>query len=96
MGTVTKSWRDLYLDGAVFLNGKKFLANGAGVGAGNTVVGSEVLISNTTGWSNTGTGVNALFSNTEGYENTATGYYALYGNTTGHANKCFRYVHIGE
>jgi hypothetical protein len=52
----------------------------------NTAVGSEALVSNTTGISNTANGSDALQSNTTGSLNTATGSGALQSNTTGNLN----------
>lgn len=61
LGNVSKSWDALYLDGAIFLSGKRFLADRAGAGTGNTVVGTSVLHANTSGYFNTGTGDSVLF-----------------------------------
>ena len=53
---------------------------------GNTFLGFNALVANTTGFANTATGSEALLSNTTGIENTATGAGALLLNTTGSAN----------
>jgi hypothetical protein len=53
---------------------------------GNTFLGDDALINNTTGGSNTATGHLALLTNTTGGNNTATGFQALYSNTTGTYN----------
>jgi hypothetical protein len=53
---------------------------------GNTILGDDALISNTTGGDNTATGIKALQFNTTGYENTATGSFALMNNTQGLSN----------
>jgi trimeric autotransporter adhesin len=58
---------------------------------GNTVLGDDALISNTTGIDNTATGFQALFNNTIGPLNTATGFQALFSNTTGDANTATGY-----
>ena len=50
---------------------------------GNTFLGDEALISNTTGNENTATGASALTSNTTGSDNTATGAFTLLSNSTG-------------
>ena len=50
---------------------------------GNTAIGVEALLSNTTGTDNTASGVLALASNTTGSSNTASGIFALLANTTG-------------
>ncbi len=86
LGSANRSWKDLYVDGAVYLGGARFLAYKTGTGTGNTAVGSNVLNANTSGFSNTGTGFNALLSNTAGFHNTANGGSALYSNTIGNYN----------
>jgi hypothetical protein len=53
---------------------------------GNTVLGEDALISNTTGGGNTAIGFDALVLNTTGSQNTATGQDALLGNSTGDDN----------
>jgi uncharacterized coiled-coil protein SlyX len=53
---------------------------------GNTFLGFNALIANTTGLNNTAVGFDALTSNTMGSFNTATGYGALLDNTTGNSN----------
>jgi Chaperone of endosialidase len=53
---------------------------------GNTFLGDDALINNTTGSANTATGFQALFSNTTGFSNTAHGAGALYSTTTGNSN----------
>src|SRR5439155_1247098 len=53
---------------------------------GNTFLGDEALISNTTGNENTATGAFALPSNTSGFWNTASGSFALVSNSTGSNN----------
>jgi hypothetical protein len=52
----------------------------------NTCIGTNALLSNTTGSSNTASGAYALLSNTTGRYNTGSGAYALYSNTTGDSN----------
>src|SRR5215471_3721032 len=86
LGSPVNSWKDIYLDGSVYLGGVRFLAYHTGTGTENTAVGAAVLNANTTGPSNTGVGYNALFLNTTGAYNTATGGSALYSNTTGYYN----------
>jgi hypothetical protein len=58
---------------------------------GNTVLGDQALLNNTTGIDNTAAGYYALFSNTTGSFNTATGTYALDVNTTGYSNTATGY-----
>jgi trimeric autotransporter adhesin len=53
---------------------------------GNTFLGDNALLNNTTGDANTATGSSALISNTTGFSNTATGAVALGLNTTGFDN----------
>ncbi len=86
LGSSSVSWKDLFLDGHLYLGGARFLTYQTGTGTGNTAVGSAVLNANTTGSSNTGTGFNVLYANTTGNENTANGYQVLYANTSGYGN----------
>ncbi len=86
VGSVTKSWRDIFLDGAVYLGGKKFLTDRAGTGAANTAVGEGTLAANDNGPNNTAIGYQALYSNIDGSGNTATGNLSLYANTEGYGN----------
>jgi hypothetical protein len=86
LGTATKSWRDLYLDGTIYIGGLKFIAFKAGTGRGNTTIGLAALNANTSGSGNTAMGDSALLSNTTGDDNTANGTGALYNNSTGHDN----------
>jgi Chaperone of endosialidase len=53
---------------------------------GNTFLGDNALISDTTGNVNTAIGANALFFNTTGFGNTASGAAALFKNTSGKDN----------
>jgi hypothetical protein len=59
---------------------------GCVISTGNTFLGDDALINNTTGVDNTATGSGALFSNTFGTSNTANGAFALFSNTTGFSN----------
>ena len=59
---------------------------GVAVAQDNTSLGTNALLSNTTGSFNTAIGLNALFSNTTGSQNTAGGVNALLSNTTGDSN----------
>ena len=52
-------------------------------GNGNTAMGSDALLNNSTGDGNTASGDSALNSNTTGSNNTASGIAALQSNTTG-------------
>jgi len=53
---------------------------------GNTFLGNDALLNNTTGNVNTAFGEQALFKNTSGQGNAATGDAALFSNTTGREN----------
>jgi len=53
---------------------------------GNTFLGDNALISDTSGSVNTAIGANALFFNTTGFGNTASGAAALFKNTSGKDN----------
>ena len=64
---------------------------GCDVSNNNTFLGSDSLLSNTTGYQNTANGSKALFRNTAGYQNTASGSSALYRNTTGFLNTASGY-----
>jgi hypothetical protein len=55
-------------------------------GSGNTALGNDALVNNTTGSFSTAIGVSALSSNTSGGNNTAIGEVALAENTTGSLN----------
>ncbi len=59
---------------------------GCDLSNGNTFLGNNALVSNTTGIDNTAIGEFALFKNTTGVFNTANGNTALYHNTTGSEN----------
>jgi hypothetical protein len=59
---------------------------GCDLGHGNTFLGDEALVNNTTGIFNSAMGLRTLFNNTTGSNNTATGFGALFDNTTGYFN----------
>jgi len=100
LGSTGKSWKDVYLDGNVWLDDVifmtnrniatgTFLGNSAGnstTGSNNTGVGYQSLFANTFGSDNTGIGIQSLFSNTSGSYNSAAGRFALYSNTVGNFN----------
>ena len=71
-------------------NNDFFAGSGAGnltlTGSGNTGVGFQALLSNTSGYNNTAVGVGALSVNQDGNGNTANGAAALSSNTNGSAN----------
>jgi len=62
------------------------LTNTTSANSGNTAIGTDVLLSNTTGRANAAVGTNALQNNTGGGTNVAFGHNALFGNTTGSDN----------
>jgi hypothetical protein len=49
---------------------------------GNTFLGDDALVNNTTGVENTANGASALYQNTTGSTNTANGFQTLFSNTT--------------
>src|SRR5258705_10816770 len=53
---------------------------------GNTFLGDDALINNTTGVNNTANGSETLLNNTTGFNNTANCFQALFSNTTGSSN----------
>src|SRR5205809_584131 len=60
--------------------------HGCDTSNGNTFLGDDALINNTTGANNTANGAFALSGNTTGVENTGCGWNALNDNTTGDYN----------
>jgi hypothetical protein len=86
LGNTNKGWRNLYLDTAIYFRGHRFIAFQRGSSIDNTIVGSEALNTNTTGYSNTSVGYHSMYLNTSGHENTAVGLNALYFNTSGYYN----------
>src|SRR6266536_2387041 len=86
LGSATRSWKDVYLDGSLYLAGLRFLSNGGNLFGLNVFIGSSAGLNTTTGINNTAGGHVALFKNTTGSKNTAVGYAALYNNTTGEYN----------
>src|SRR6266850_1312974 len=54
--------------------------------AGNTAMGTQALLNNTTGDQNTAAGAFVLNLNTTGFNNSAVGFGALANNTTGNNN----------
>src|SRR6266540_2460650 len=87
--TTSTSWVNVYLGGAVYLDGKRFLSNGND--STNVFIGADAgskptFFNPKTGQNNTASGQYALYSNTSGFTNTATGNSALRSNTTGNGN----------
>jgi hypothetical protein len=71
---------------AVVPQARAVCQEGCDLSNGNTFLGDDALILDTTGLDNTAIGFNALFSNTTGSYNTATGFQTLLNNTTGTFN----------
>src|SRR6266496_959601 len=86
LGSATRSWKDVYLDGSLYLAGLRFLSNGGNLFGFNVFIGGSAGLNTTTGFDNTAGGHVALFKNTTGDKNTALGYATLYNNTTGEYN----------
>ncbi len=83
LGSVSKSWRVLYIDNSIYLKDSMFLHN---KGVQNTFVGNQAGFAITSGNNNAGFGYRVLFSNNKGKYNTASGSFALYNNTAGNNN----------
>ena len=86
LGSKSKSWENIYIDSAVYLNGVRFLSSpedfqGYGV---NTAVGANTF-PDKTGSNNTATGNYALH-NSHGNSNTAAGSFTLSSNDYGNYN----------
>ncbi len=62
---------------------------------GNTALGTETMISNTTGYHNTGLGRSALRTNTAGFQNTAVGGFAM-DTTFGDNNTAVGYLSLSS
>jgi hypothetical protein len=99
LGSSSKSWKDIYLDGDIYVDGNRFTylptststfvgntVNTTSTGVGNSAFGYHVLMANTSGVQNSGLGAYALESNTTGQDNAAFGYGALNNNTTASYN----------
>ncbi|HUM45761.1 MAG TPA: tail fiber domain-containing protein [Chitinophagales bacterium] len=107
LGSDTKSWKDFYLDGYLYLDGARFISNAGGLnnvfvgnlagnttmtGAYNSALGDNTLTGNTTGNYNSAFGNNALNDNTTGDYNSAFGRNSLSLNTVGDENSAFGYT----
>lgn len=106
VGSNANSWRDLYLDGSIYLDDAKFISNTgtastytgfqagtfSSTGSFNSGFGHQALYTNTSGENNTGFGYQALYTNAQGYSNTAAGAKALYSNTNGEKNSAFGHL----
>ncbi len=63
LGSATRSWKDVYLDGSLYLAGLRFLSNGGNLFGLNVFIGSSAGLNTTTGINNTAGGHVALFKN---------------------------------
>ncbi len=100
LGSVGKSWKGIFLDGNLYLDGVSFLSNtniagcvflgndagNSNTGTNNTGIGNLSLYNNTAGTDNTAVGIQSLYLNTTGSYNTASGRFAMYSNTSGFYN----------
>lgn len=99
LGSSGKSWKNLYLDGDIYIDGNRFTflptttstflgntLNTTSTGVGNSAFGYHVLMANTSGAENSGFAAYALEHNTTGKDLAAFGYAALGSNTTGSYN----------
>lgn len=86
IGSASKSWKDIFLDGSIYIGGSRFITYSTGTGLANTALGADALIAGTSGNNNTATGFNTLRNNVAGQSNTANGAYALYANRSGSYN----------
>lgn len=80
LGASGFAWKDLYLNGAIYLNGKKAVSSTTDLND-NLFFGSNTGISNTTGIENIAIGNVALNQNQTGNGNVALGHAALFLNT---------------
>ncbi len=83
LGSSSKSWKNLYLDGFLYLDGARFIAN---PGVANTLIGANTGISLTIGSNNIFAGPQSGYLTTSGSDNTFIGTYAGTYNTTGYSN----------
>ena len=106
LGSLNRSWKNLYLTGSIYLDGKVFISNKGErnifIGSlprnvnvfarDNIAIGNEALLNNTLGRGNVAIGSSALTSNTTGDQNNAVGTLALTRNTTGIFNNAFGFL----
>ncbi len=53
LGSATRSWKDVYLDGSLYLAGLRFLSNGGNLFGFNVFIGGSAGLNTTTGFDNT-------------------------------------------
>lgn len=93
LGSDSFSWRNLYLDEAIYIDDQKFITNSGGsvftgissgsvnIASTNAGYGNQTLYSNTIGSNNVAIGENALYANTTASSNIGIGQKALFANT---------------
>jgi hypothetical protein len=93
LGSSTKSWKDIYLDGILYVGGIQFLSVPK---FSNTCVGNYAgfSMSLTSGDGNTFVGYNSGYSISSGAYNSALGDAALKNNTTGWYNSAPAILHF--
>lgn len=102
LGSEGHSWRNIYLNGAVYLDDKKMIDYNGGnqlffgdssgysnIGNYNTAFGNLAMKNNTSGHSNSAFGYSSLWANTSGWHNSAFGQNVLKSNTSGNDNSAF-------
>lgn len=90
LGSATQTWRNIYLDGNLYLDGYRFLTNG--LSSGSVFAGALAGSTSTTGSSNTFMGYSSGNNTTSGYGNTFFGSYAGNHNIAGSQNTCVGYL----
>jgi hypothetical protein len=108
LGNGIAGWKDLYLNGTVYLGSDAFLSGpidntftgrGAGLnntGDGNTAYGFQAMYSSNTGAYNTAMGYGSLVNNTNGGSNTSVGFQTLYANNAGYGNTAIGRLALGN
>lgn len=89
LGSTAKTWRDIYLDGSLFLDGSKFLTNGT---SSNSVFVGSLSGSTAIGSNNSFMGYLSGSKTTSGFGNTFLGAYAGEHNIAGSENVCIGYL----
>ena len=87
IGSVGKSWKDLYMDGSLYLIDNRFIKASLGSNE-NMAIGIGAMVNfNSAGFGgNTAIGEFAISANQDGELNTAVGYQSLMQNTGGYLN----------
>lgn len=84
-GALAKAWKDIYIDGSIYLDGTKFIDN---KGTNCTFIGSTGNTANT-GFQNTFIGKEAGMLNASGGNNTVVGAFAYRNSTSGSSNTVY-------